>query len=113
MDLESCTMHSEKRLVNLVHISNTETVAREVLARMSGKWTLLVLHVLAEYGKPVRYTQILRTIEGVTQKVLTQTLRTLERDGFIARRVYAQLDRARRSPLPGRDPNRVGTRALT
>ena len=68
-----------------------EAVAREVLARMSGKWPLWVLHILAEQGKPVRYTQILRAVEGVTQKVLTQKLRTLERDGFIARQVYAQV----------------------
>lgn len=70
---------------------NIEAVAREVLARMSGKWPLWVLHILAEHGTPVRYTQLFRAVEGVSQKVLTQTLRTLERDGFISRRVYAQV----------------------
>ena len=60
---------------------------RDVLARLADKWALLVLGRL-ENG-PVRFNGLRRDIRGITQKMLTQTLRKLERDGLIAREVYA------------------------
>ncbi|QII40601.1 helix-turn-helix transcriptional regulator [Rouxiella badensis] len=60
---------------------------RDVLARLADKWALLVLGRL-EKG-PVRFNHLKRDIRGVTQKMLTQTLRKLERDGYISRKVYA------------------------
>ncbi|WP_276351487.1 winged helix-turn-helix transcriptional regulator [Cohnella caldifontis] len=58
---------------------------RRVLEIISSKWTVLVLHVLDEGTK--RYREIERRIEGISQKMLTQTLRQLERDGLISRSV--------------------------
>jgi DNA-binding HxlR family transcriptional regulator len=57
-----------------------------VLDRIASKWTMLV--ILALSGPPQRYAQLQRRVVGVTKKVLTQTLRGLERDGLVARRVY-------------------------
>ena len=57
--------------------------SRQVLDRISDKWVTLVLVALADGAK--RYSDLCRVIAGVSQKMLTQTLRTLERDGLVAR----------------------------
>lgn len=60
---------------------------RKLLDRISDKWVSLVLVALADGSR--RYNELARTIAGVSQKMLTQTLRTLERDGLVARTVTA------------------------
>jgi DNA-binding HxlR family transcriptional regulator len=57
----------------------------EVLAQISGKWTILVVQVLS--AGPRRFSEIKRHIDGVSQKMLTATLRDLEKDGFVSRKV--------------------------
>jgi len=57
----------------------------EVLAQISSKWTILVVRVLS--SGPRRFSEIKRQIEGVSQKMLTATLRDLEKDGFLTRTV--------------------------
>lgn len=59
--------------------------ARQLLDRISDKWVSLVLTALAD--GPLRYRDLNRIIAGVSQKMLTQTLRTLERDGLLTRTV--------------------------
>ncbi|MFI6938616.1 winged helix-turn-helix transcriptional regulator [Streptomyces sp. NPDC050418] len=59
---------------------------RQVLDHIAGKWTVLVVDALLE--GTMRYTDLSRRIEGVSQKMLTQTLRSLEGDGFITRTVH-------------------------
>lgn len=61
--------------------------SREVLARLADKWTILVLGRLAPGTR--RFGELRRDVGGITQKMLTQTLRSLERDGFVTRTVYA------------------------
>lgn len=63
--------------------------SRQVLDRISDKWVTLVLVALAD--GPLRYSDLSRTIAGVSQKMLTQTLRTLERDGLVSRTVTADV----------------------
>ena len=58
---------------------------RQVLATVGDKWATLTITALAD--GPQRHSQLLRTIAGASQKMLTQTLRTLERDGLVTRRV--------------------------
>jgi DNA-binding HxlR family transcriptional regulator len=58
----------------------------EVIDRISGKWTIGVL-VAAAQG-PIRFTELERTVEGVSRRMLTLTLRNLERDGLLVRTVY-------------------------
>jgi DNA-binding HxlR family transcriptional regulator len=60
--------------------------SRALLARISDKWVALVLAALAEEG-PMRYSALSRRLAGVSQKMLTQTLRALERDGLVTRTV--------------------------
>jgi DNA-binding HxlR family transcriptional regulator len=57
--------------------------SRQVLDRISDKWVTLVLVALADGA--MRYSDLCRVIAGVSQKMLTQTLRTLERDGLVSR----------------------------
>ncbi|MFC6373509.1 winged helix-turn-helix transcriptional regulator [Nonomuraea thailandensis] len=59
--------------------------ACELLDRISDKWVSLLLTALAD--GPQRYSSLSRTLAGVSQKMLTQTLRTLERDGLVSRSV--------------------------
>ncbi len=65
---------------------------RNVLARISGKWSLLVMYVLHGNGAvPMRFNELRRAIPDISQKVLTSTLRTLECDGLVQRQVYAEV----------------------
>lgn len=59
--------------------------SRKLLDRVSDKWVTLSLSALGD--GPLRYSEISRRIAGVSQKMLTQTLRTLERDGLVTRTV--------------------------
>ncbi|MEC3951737.1 helix-turn-helix domain-containing protein [Nocardia sp. CDC153] len=60
---------------------------RQVLDHIAGKWTVLVIDSLMQQGT-LRYTDLARRIGGVSQKMLTQTLRSLEADGFLTRTVH-------------------------
>lgn len=62
---------------------------RQVLGLIADKWTTLVIGRL-EHG-PKRFSEIQRSIGGISQKMLTQTLRGLERDGIVERYVYAEV----------------------
>ncbi|MGW4500997.1 winged helix-turn-helix transcriptional regulator [Micromonospora sp. NPDC004336] len=59
---------------------------REVLDRVGGKWSIGIL-VAASQG-PVRFTELERHVEGISRRMLTLTLRNLERDGLLSRTVY-------------------------
>src|SRR6185503_17050745 len=60
--------------------------SRVVLDRIADKWTALIIQVLAHGTQ--RYAELRRTIGGISQKMLTQTLRSLERDGLVLRKVH-------------------------
>jgi DNA-binding HxlR family transcriptional regulator len=60
--------------------------SRTVLEVIANKWTNLVVCALRD--GPLRFGQLRRELEGITQKMLTQTLRTLERDGLVTRTLY-------------------------
>ena len=62
---------------------------RLVLGRLADKWTVLVVGQLARGTR--RFGELRREIMGISPKVLTQTLRALERDGILTRRVYASV----------------------
>ena len=67
-------------------VLNENCPSRKVLDRIADKWTSLVIYALSE--GTLRYGELQRRIGGVSQKMLTQTLRSLERDGLLERRVY-------------------------
>ncbi len=60
---------------------------RQVINRFGDRWSLLVLYALE--GGTLRFQELRRGVDGISQKMLTQTLRALERDGLVDRRVYA------------------------
>lgn len=62
-----------------------ECPGHQLLATLSDKWVTLVLDALAD--GPLRYNELSRIVAGASQKMLTQTVRTLERDGLISRAV--------------------------
>lgn len=64
-----------------------EAMVREMLDRVGDKWTLLVIEELGSGGE-MRFTQLRDRIGNVSQKMLTKTLRELERDGLVTRRVH-------------------------
>lgn len=61
--------------------------SRGLVARLGEKWAMLVLVALAD--RPVRFGALRRRLEGISAKMLGQTLRTLERDGLVARTILA------------------------
>jgi DNA-binding HxlR family transcriptional regulator len=67
-------------------VLNPECPSRQVLDRIAEKWTALVIRVLAD--GTLRYSDLQRRIGGISQKMLTQTLRGLEQDGLVERKVY-------------------------
>ena len=62
---------------------------RQVLDCIADKWTVLVIRRLAD--GTLRFAQLRRAVDGISQKVLTNTLRELERDGIVTRRIYASV----------------------
>lgn len=62
---------------------------RQVIARIGDRWTLLVLYVLEK--QTLRFQELRRAVEGISQRMLTHTLRALERDGIVQRTVYAEV----------------------
>ncbi|MCR4267146.1 helix-turn-helix domain-containing protein [Nitratireductor sp. ZSWI3] len=59
---------------------------REVIANIGGKWTSLIMLALAE--KPYRFGALRRLVPDISQRMLTQTLRDLQRDGYVNREVF-------------------------
>ncbi|GJG88965.1 hypothetical protein tb265_41460 [Gemmatimonadetes bacterium T265] len=68
----------DPRVAALVH---------DLIGRVADKWTMLILEALAEHGT-VRFTRLGALVDGISQKMLTQTLRHMERDGLLTRTVH-------------------------
>jgi DNA-binding HxlR family transcriptional regulator len=64
-----------------------DILVREVIGRVADKWTMLVLEALEEHGR-LRFTRLGEMIGGVSQKMLTKTLRQMEADGLVSRTVF-------------------------
>lgn len=67
-------------------VYSDKCATRQVLDHIASKWTVLIIDALGD--GPRRHAQLRRRIEGVSQKMLTQTLRQLEHDGFVTRTVH-------------------------
>lgn len=59
----------------------------EIIGRIADKWTLIILEVLTEHGE-MRFTRLGEMVEGISQKMLTKTVRQMERDGLLIRTVH-------------------------
>ncbi|MDR3669993.1 MAG: helix-turn-helix domain-containing protein [Holophaga sp.] len=70
-------------------VLNAQCPTRKVLELIADKWTTLVIHILA--GGTYRYSDLQRAVDGISQKMLTQTLRELERNGLVLRKVFPEV----------------------
>jgi DNA-binding HxlR family transcriptional regulator len=68
------------------HLSENCQAVSAVLSRVGDKWSVLVVSILGR--GPMRFNELKRTIDGVSQRMLTLTLRALERDGLVTRTVF-------------------------
>lgn len=64
-----------------------DALVEDVIGQVADKWTMLILEVLADHGE-LRFTQVGRHVPGISQKMLTQTLRQMERGGLVHRTVH-------------------------
>lgn len=62
-------------------------LVNELIGRVADKWTMLLIEELDE-GGTMRFSQLSKAVPGISQKMLTQTLRAMERDGLVSRTVY-------------------------
>lgn len=64
-----------------------EALVRDIIGKVADKWTMLILEALEEHGT-LRFTQLGRTVGGISQKMLTQTVRRMEEDGLVTRTIH-------------------------
>ncbi|AMM22164.1 hypothetical protein AX769_01400 [Frondihabitans sp. PAMC 28766] len=69
--------------------ADQKSLTREILTRLGDKWTMLVVSTLA--AGPQRFGSLLAQINGLSHRMLTVTLRALERDGLVSRTAYAEV----------------------
>ncbi|OTG94914.1 winged helix-turn-helix transcriptional regulator [Acinetobacter sp. ANC 3832] len=73
----------------LGQVLSSECPSREILEHLTSKWSVLVLRCLSDGVQ--RFSELRSRIDGVSEKMLAQTLKVLEKDGFILRTVYPQV----------------------
>jgi len=83
---------ASRQPAHVAHVEYTpaSAYAREILERIGDKWSVCVLHSLGE-AKTLRFNMLRARLTGISQRMLTVTLRGLERDGLVARRVYPEV----------------------
>jgi DNA-binding HxlR family transcriptional regulator len=82
--LKEAPSHAQPASVN----PELDALVREIIGRIADKWTMLTLDVLHEHGRQ-RFARLGELIGGITQKMLTKTLRQMEADGLVLRTAYA------------------------
>ena len=74
-----------------------DALVREIIGRVADRWTMLILEALHDHGT-LRFTEVGRVVGGISQKMLTQTLRATEADGLVVRTVPPRRPAAGRLP---------------
>ncbi|MCQ2253706.1 MAG: helix-turn-helix transcriptional regulator, partial [Bacteroidales bacterium] len=64
---------------------------RNIIAKIGDKWSLLAMHTLLQNSDPMRFSAIRNSLPDISQKVLTSTLKNLEQDGFVIRKVFPEV----------------------
>jgi len=85
METDVTQTSQQQRPKNFIECRRVAVPVIEVLSRIGSKWTVYV--IMALVTGPMRFSELKRHIEGISQKMLTATLRDLEEDGFITRKV--------------------------
>jgi DNA-binding HxlR family transcriptional regulator len=65
-------------------------LVNDLIDRVADKWTMLILETLTEHA-PLRFSRLADKVAGISQKMLTQTVRQMERDGLVTRTVFAEV----------------------
>jgi DNA-binding HxlR family transcriptional regulator len=78
--------HTQVTAAPIAHASEDCRAVSAILARVGDKWSVLIVNLLG--GGPKRFTEIKRMVGGISQRMLTLTLRGLERDGLVTRTVF-------------------------
>jgi DNA-binding HxlR family transcriptional regulator len=81
---------SQRKRPAELEFTPTNCHARDVLARVGDTWSVYVIHMLGD-AKTMRFNELRREVDGISQRMLTVTLRGLERDGLVARTVYPEV----------------------
>ena len=79
-------MPGARREIDLAALDFSNCPVRDMMQQIGGKWSTLLLEVLA--AEPRRFGELRRMLPDISQRMLTQTLRDLQRDGYIAREVF-------------------------
>ncbi|WP_349958637.1 helix-turn-helix domain-containing protein [Rhizobium sp. ZPR3] len=74
------------RTVDISKVTFTDCPVRDLVSQIGGKWSVLLLEALAQ--RPYRFGELRRMVPDISQRMLTQTLRELQRDGYIGREVF-------------------------
>lgn len=88
-------MHYNDKKVTIMNTTIRDIIfpdcpIRNVLSRIGDKWSILTLYTLS-LNKVLRFKELQRALPDISQKMLTITLRTLEEDGLVSRKVYAEI----------------------
>lgn len=84
--VESRTRHAADAIPETVDPA-VEALVQDIIGKVADRWTMLVLEALEEHGT-LRFTQLGRIVCGISQKMLTQTVRRMEEDGLVTRTVH-------------------------
>lgn len=91
LPFDDATIHRHRRIAEHVPPEEcdprVEALVNDLIGRVADKWTMIILEVLGDQGA-LRFTQLSRQVPGISQKMLTQTLRQMERDGMVTRTVF-------------------------
>jgi DNA-binding HxlR family transcriptional regulator len=91
LPFDDATIREARRLARTTPPADSdprvEALVNDLIGRVADKWTMIILEVLHEHGE-LRFTQLARHVGGISQKMLTQTLRQMERDGMVSRTVH-------------------------
>ncbi|MBF7681906.1 helix-turn-helix transcriptional regulator [Acinetobacter sp. B5B] len=72
------------------YVLSSQCPSRQILERLTSKWSVLILRCLSQHAV-LRFSELKQHIDGVSEKMLSQTLKMLEQDDFISRQVYAEI----------------------
>lgn len=81
---------SERKRPSELEFTPTNCHARDVLARVGDTWSVYIIHVLGD-AKTLRFSELQKEVDGISQRMLTVTLRGLERDGMVTRTVHPEV----------------------
>ncbi len=93
-NMDATARHGEKKFKDIFELANTTKNSfcpvRDIISRISDKWSMLAILALGGFGK-LRFNELKHKIGDVSQRMLTVTLRHLEADGLITRKIYPEV----------------------